>query len=94
MDWEKQKFLIELELKKLEVEKERLLKWVSFLQTAFLITISATVGIAYKGENPFWGLAGTFISAITFFDLTIYYRKVRKIENKIDEAKNSIRGGS
>ena len=92
MNWERYKFIIELELKKFEIEKERLLKWISFLQTAFLITISATIGIAYKGENPIWGLAGTLVSAIIFFDLTIYYRKMLKIESKIEEIKNSIRG--
>jgi hypothetical protein len=47
MDWEKQKFLMELELKKLEIEKEKLLKWIGFLQTALLIVTSATISILY-----------------------------------------------
>jgi len=87
MTWRDQKFLIELELKRLEIRKERLLKWISFLQTTLLLIASATTGIAYKGEQDFWVWIGMLISTGIFIDIGIYYKKVERIEWSINALK-------
>jgi len=43
MEWEKKRFLIELEIEKAKIELETLSKWIWFLQACFLLTISAAV---------------------------------------------------
>jgi len=86
MNWEKQKFLLELELKKLEIEKEKLLKWIGFLQTVLLITASATISILYHSkETNKWTVAGGVISFLLLLDLLWNYRKVDKLKKEMEK---------
>ena len=86
MNWEKQKFLLELELKKLEIEKEKLLKWIGFLQTVLLITASATISILYHSkETNKWIVAGGVISFLLLLDLLWNYRKVDKLKKEMEK---------
>ena len=87
MEWEKQKFLIELELKKLEIRKENILKRISFLQTLILLTISAVVGTFYKSGLTFLVKSGVLILSFLSLDLLYYYRKLDSLENVIEGLK-------
>jgi hypothetical protein len=85
MDWERKKFLIELEVKRLELEKEKLLKWISFLQTAFLLVISATVSVLYKTDGEFtrWVVGGIILSFSILLILLWNYRKVDRLKKEL-----------
>ena len=87
MEWEKQKFLIEMELKKLEIRKENFLKRVSFLQTLILITASATIGTFYKNGLTSWVGSGIVMLFLFSVDLLRYYKKIDSLENIVDELK-------
>ena len=76
----------ELEIKKLEFEKDKLLKWIGFLQTIFLLTASATVSLLYhKQEIDFWRFLGIGTSVVFFAEVLFNYRKLNNLKKKIDE---------
>jgi len=93
MDWERKKFLFELEVKRLELEKEKLLKWIGFLQTSFLLVISATVSVLYKTDGEFtrWAVGGTILSFSILFILLWNYRKVDRLKKELSSLEEKLR---
>lgn len=86
MEWEKQKFLIELEIEKVKIEIESLSKWIWFLQACFLLTLSATVGAFYKNhyEIDFWTTIAFFLALILLIDLLWNFRKLSKLKDRVN----------
>jgi len=79
MDWEKKKLLI-------EIEKEKLLKWIGFLQTLLLICLSATVSIFYhKQKFDFWVVSGAVVSLCILLDMLWNYQKVDRLKLELTE---------
>jgi len=87
MDWEKQKYILDLELKKLELRKEKILKWISFTQTSFLLSFSATVSVLYKhgGKVDLWFLAGSLLSLLLLLDLLLNLWRIDRLEREIEK---------
>ena len=92
MEWEKQKFLMELELKKLEIEKEKILKWIGFLQTNSIIALSATASIFYKNQGTIdrWIIAGAAGFVFLLFELLLNYRKLDRLKIELDVLRSQL----
>jgi hypothetical protein len=79
MDWEKKKLL-------LEIEKEKLLKWINFLQTLLLLSLSGTVSVFYHEKTfSFWFVSGAITSICILFDLLWNYKKLDRLKLELTE---------
>ena len=89
MEWEKRKFLVELKLRELEFRKERILKLMGFLQTLFVVCISATVGIIFK-ENVLWSVLGLCSCLLLAGDIAYRYKSLELLEKRIAELRKFV----
>jgi len=101
LDWEKQKYLLDLELERVHIEKERRFKWIGFIQTVFLLTASATISLIYKFYKDYylsdikpvwfmWIILGMILSLLLIANLLWNFRKIKDLKEKIERIKKEL----
>jgi len=103
MDWERKKFLIELKMEKIKLQRDRFVTWVKFLQVITLVLGSATIGLVFKlvtmdqdnYSRHFDNLilllkvAGAVLLLLVI-ELYLNYRKIKKSEAEIKNLKSLL----